>query len=180
MRAGDARRRARRELWPVIGVCLALATVGAPRAVRAQEHLIGDLVEGDSVRLRMRGSMRVHASMLGFRGDTLLLRVQGLAGPWPVSQIDLVTLEQHADRNSREGFRHGATLGLATGLFVGAISGVVVSFATKNGVGEAGYELANRTFRWGGLGAVLGALGGGFLGGAHPGTGWVGLALPPR
>jgi hypothetical protein len=164
----------------VIGVCLLLATVTAPRAVRAQEHLIGDLVEGDSVRLRMRGSMRVHASMLGFRGDTLLLRVQGLAGSWPVSQIDLVSLEQHADRNSREGFRHGATLGLATGLFLGAISGVVVSFAMKDGVGVAGYELTNRTFRWGGLGAVFGALGGGFLGGAHPGTGWVGLALPTR
>lgn len=139
---------------------------------------LGRLQSGDSVRFRLPGALRVHGSMMELRGDTLMMRVEGLRSVWPVSGADLLTLELYGRRSAREGFRHGAVLGMVSGLFAGAVVGVAINLASDHGGDAPVADFMSSTLSWSGLGVVFGGLGGGFIGGARPGSGWVTLELP--
>lgn len=166
-----------RRWWVVLLIAgTALATPAA-----AQYNDVGALQPGDSVRLRLPGALRLNAQMSALRADTLMLVVEGLNDLWPVSSFDLVTLERFAQRDSRQGFRHGALMGMAAGVFVGAGIGLGLhASGVGRDTGEVTIDGMNTVLRWTGLGFALGAIGGGFLGGAKPGRGWVPVALPSR
>lgn len=138
------------------------------------------LQSGDSVRLRVRGALLLDASMSELRQDTLILNLDGVDAPWPVSGFDLVTLERYADRTPRQGLRHGAVVGMVSGLFVGAGLALGLHALGSNDEPDAGIAVLRSALTGVGLGAVSGAVGGGILGGRQPGRGWVSLALPAR
>ena len=162
----------------VTAVTLMVLTVTASPSL-AQFSGMGALQPGDSVRLQLPGALRVEASMREMRGDTLILIVPGLASEWLLSGYDLVSLERYTDRNSREGFRNGAVVGMFAGVFVGAAIGLVLhSTGVIYDEDRPNTQIVGNTLKWVGLGFAFGGIGGGFWGGAHPGRGWVALQLP--
>lgn len=154
---------------------------GAAPDASAQERRqsLERLEDGDSVRLRLPGALKMDASMRDLRADTLVLVVAGLSTDWSLSAYDLVTLEHWVDRSPSEGFRHGAALGLAIGLFVGAAAGGVLhATSVLGGADDPPSRVVEAAIQWGAFGGGIGALGGGFLGGARPGRGWISIDLP--
>ena len=136
---------------------------------------------GDSVRVRMDAGSRVDAAFRRWDGDSMVLRVAGLEAPWTVSVFDMYGLEVYTDRTRREGFRHGAVLGAAGGLFIGAVVGVALNAAgvtdDPNGPSD---QLVTHAIRGAVIGIAGGALAYGVYRGRHPGRGWIGLQLPSR
>ncbi len=153
-----------------------------PGGVGEAEAQISDVSRislGDSVRIRLPGALRVDASLLSWRGDVMMLDLVGLDAPWPVSILELEALEVHVARTSREGFRYGAGVGAAAGIFLGAGLGLVLhATGIVNDPDQPQTQVMRTATRWSALGAVAGALGGGFYMGAHPGFGWVRIELP--
>ena len=97
-----------------------------PGGVGEAEAQISDISRislGDSVRIRLPGALRVDASLLSWRGDVMMLDLVGLDAPWPVSILELEAL---VARTSREGFRYGAGVGAAAGIFLGAGLGLML------------------------------------------------------
>ena len=93
--------------------------------------------------------------------------------------MELEALEAHVARTSREGFRYGAGVGAAAGIFLGAGLGLVLhATGIVNDPDQPQTQVMRTATRWLALGAVAGALGGGFYMGAHPGFGWVRIELP--
>ena len=179
--AGAARAAARVRVGTLalLGVLLAGATEASGQERRQTLELLED---GDSVRLRLPGALKVDASMRDLRDDTLVLIVPGLATDWSLSAFDLESLERWVDRSPSEGFRHGAALGLAIGLFVGAAAGGVLhATPILGGPDDPPSRVVEAAIAWGAFGGGVGALTGGFLGGARPGQGWISIELPvPR
>lgn len=111
----------------------------------------------------------------------MVLDVQGFSEPWSVSLHDLTRLQVYSDRTRHEGFRHGALLGGAAGLFIGATIGGVLKVSGANyDDGEPSDQVVNQTVRGAVLGTVFGALAYGVYRARHPGRGWIGLELPER
>jgi hypothetical protein len=154
---------------------------GSPALAGAQSSDTNRVSVGDSVRIRMEGGMIVEAAFEGWAGESMVFDVPGLSDSWSVSVYDMRALEVYTDRTRREGFRHGALLGAAAGLFLGAAIGVALhsSGATDDPDGPAD-QIVTHGLRGAGIGLVLGALGFGVYRGRNPGSGWIGLQLPTR
>lgn len=136
---------------------------------------------GDSLRLKFPLSRPVTAVFLGWDADRMRLQVDGMTEVWPVSVYDLARLEVFTERTRREGLRHYAVLGAATGLFAGAGIGLVLhATGISEDPGGAPEQIVTNTLRWAGFGIIGGFLTGGYFGGRSPGTGWISLSLPTR
>jgi hypothetical protein len=129
----------------------------------------------------MDGGFRVEAAFQRWNGESMVLAVEGLGVPWTVSVFDMHGLEVLTDRTRREGFRHGAVLGAAAGLFIGAVAGVGLNAAGVTDDPDApSDQLITHAIRGAVIGIAGGALVYGVYRGRHPGRGWIGLALPTR
>ena len=156
------------------GVALFLA---AP--VQAQSDDTSRISEGDTVRLRVDGGLRVQAAFRAWDGPSMVLDVDGLSDPWTVSVYDVYTLDVFTERTSPEGFRHGAVLGGVTGMFVGAALGAVLNLSgVTHDPKAASDQVVSQSIRGGIIGAALGAFSFGIYRGKNPGRGWIGLELP--
>lgn len=134
---------------------------------------------GDTVRVRLPMAQPVQAVFKRWDAEVMLLQVDGMAQDWPVSIYDMVWLEIHTRRTRREGLRHYAILGAATGLFVGVGVGLGLhSAGVIDDPEEPPGQVVTNALRWAGFGTVGGVLVGGFFGGRNPGTGWISLSLP--
>ena len=139
------------------------------------------ILAGDSLRVKLPFSPAVKGVFLGWEADRLQLQVDGMTQVWPVSVYDLSRLEVRTERTRREGLRHYAVIGAATGLFVGAAIGLGLHVAGVTDHASAPPEqIVTTTLQWAGFGIIGGFLSGGYLGGRSPGTGWVSLSLPTR
>ena len=139
------------------------------------------ILSGDSLRVKLPFSPAVKAVFLGWEADRMRLQVDGMTQVWPVSVYDLSRLELLTQRTRREGLRHYAVIGAATGLFVGAAIGLALhaSGLTDDPVGPP-EQIVTTTLRVAGFGVIGGFLTGGYFGGQSPGTGWVSISLPTR
>ena len=136
---------------------------------------------GDTVRIRMPGGLPVAAEFVQWDYDVMVLGVEGLESEWPVSVFDMARLEVYGDRTSREGFRHGAIIGAVSGMFIGAVVGVLLQAGgVTDQPDQPPSQLISDAFTGAGIGILSGGLAGGFYKGAHPGRGWIRLALPGR
>lgn len=163
-----------------IGLALA-ALAAAPWTADAQESRsdIESLVAGDSLRLRVRGGLPFDAHMRLMDRDTLVLVTRGLADDWRVAASDLETLHRYVDRTPREGFRYGAAIGMAIGMVAGAAVGALLHATDViGGPDETLQGFVAGTMKLSAAGLGVGALAGGFIGGASPGMGWIGIQLP--
>lgn len=164
-----------------MGVICAVLVLGVALPLAAQGGDLSRISQGDSVRLRIRGGVRVAASLGAWNDDLMLLTVQGLDDAWPVSIYDMESLDLHRARTPREGFRQGTILGAVVGLFAGAAVGLALhSTGVSYDPDGPAQQIITTSLKWAGLGAVLGGLTGGFIGGSHPGVGWVNVELPRR
>lgn len=169
----------------VLMAALCVGSASEPELLSCQETRVdvpsdpSRIKPGDTVRLRLAGAQLVEAVFQGWDADVMRLQLYGVEQEWPVSVFDMTWLEVHTERTRREGLRHYAVLGAATGLFVGAGVGLGLHAigVTKDPDGPAEQIMAH-TLRGAGLGTVAGFLMGGYLGGRHPGAGWISLALP--
>lgn len=173
----------------VVGLALCLLAAAVPPSsaeAQASISLRSDrgVVAGDSVRVHPRGGLRdaVHARVAGWRADTLVMHVQGMAGTWNVPAGDIRTLQRYQQLTSRDGFRRGATMGLAVGLFAGAAVGLGLYALgpTHDEDGPPGEQLMASVLRFTGLGLVSGVVVGGVLGARTPGWGWIGIRVSHR
>ena len=139
------------------------------------------ILSGDSLRVKLPFSPAVKAVFLGWEADRMRLQVDGMKQVWPVSVYDLSRLEVRTERTRREGLRHYAVIGAATGLFVGAAIGLGLhaTGVTDDPDGPP-EQIVTTTLQWAGFGIIGGLLTGGYWGGRSPGTGWVSLSLPTR
>jgi len=129
----------------------------------------------------MPGGLPVAAEFVQWDYDVMVLGVDGLESDWPVSLFDMARLEVYGDRTSREGFRHGAIIGAVSGLFIGAVVGVLLQAGgVTDQPDQPPSQLISDAFTGAGIGILSGGLAGGFYKGAHPGRGWIRLALPGR
>ncbi len=153
----------------------------APIPAHAQRSDTNRVHPGDSVRVRMQGSFEVDASFERWEGDEMVLGVEGLDDPWTVSVYEMDRLQVYTDRTRREGFRHGAVLGAAAGIFIGAIAGIGLNAA---GVTDDPDGPSDQLVTQAIAGAVVGMAGGALVYGVHrgrnPGRGWIGIVLPTR
>jgi hypothetical protein len=153
---------------------------GAPDgSAQERRQSLERLEDGDSVRLRLPGALKVDASMRDLHDDTLVLVIAGLSTDWSLSAYDLETLERWVDRSPSEGFRYGAAIGLAIGIFVGAgAGGLLYATSVLGDPDDPPSRVLDAAIKWAAFGSGLGALTGGFLGGARPGQGWISIELP--
>jgi len=160
-------------------VCV-LGWVGAGvTGASAQGSGLNRVEVGDSVRVRMEGSVLIPASLDAWRGNVLVLNVSGLSTTWPVAASDLVSLEVYTLRTKPESFRHGAIIGGVSGLFIGAALGLLLnSTGVTYDPDAAPAQLMTHALAGAGLGFVGGALLGGVYLGRRPGMGWIGITLP--
>ncbi|MDX1646370.1 MAG: hypothetical protein R3304_04420 [Longimicrobiales bacterium] len=149
------------------------------RSAAAQGADRNRMTVGDSVRIELSDRRTVAAEFRTWRQDGILLDVHGFARPYPVPLEDMERLDAYLLRTPRESFRHGAMLGAAGGLFVGAAVGVILN---RTGVISAEDSppsaVVTDAMRWMGLGIVGGALAGGFWASNHPSSGWIRIELP--
>lgn len=162
---------------------MALATLALSlfclQGLGAQGADLRRLEPGDSVRIQVSERQTVAAEFHAWGTDRILLDVNGFVDPYPVAVEDMERMDAYLLRTSRESFRHGALMGAAGGLFVGAAIGVVLHQAGFiDDPDEPAAELVTDALQWMGFGVVGGALLGGFWGGAHPGFGWIKMAVP--
>lgn len=175
--SGPVRRPLRRLTLATVFV----AGIGAgPRDGAAQSDDANRVSEGDTVRVMVSaGALPVTASFLGWDGEAMLLDVDGIDGAWAVSVFDMHRLEVLTERTNREGLRHGAVLGGAAGLFIGAAIGVVLNVSgVTHDAAEPPGQIVTEALRGAGIGIALGAVAGGLYRGRRPGRGWVNLGLP--
>jgi len=158
---------------------LVLAFLGVTSGVAAQGADRNRMASGDSVRIRLTGRMMVAAEFREWDVNGIVLDMDGLIEPYPVAVSDMERLDAFMRRTNRESFRHGAVLGAASGIFIGAAVGLLLH---KTGVisdpDDPPAEIFTDTLRWVGLGLIGGAVAGGFYFGSHPGHGWIRIALP--
>lgn len=170
-------------LAPFLGVMLvASSMLGVACPLTAQGGDLSMLSPGDSVRVRLRGGIPVPASFGAWNEDVMLLTVQGLGQDWPVSIYDMESLDIYRARTPQEGFRQGVLIGAVAGVFVGAAVGLVLH---STGVSfdpdlPSDQQILATSLRWAGIVAAAGGVVGGFVGGSHPGIGWVHVDLPRR
>lgn len=137
------------------------------------------MTTGDSVRVEMSGRMSVAASFNRWRPDAILLDVDGFAQPYRIELSEMERLDVYMRRTRRESFRHGALLGAAGGIFIGAVMGLALHKAGVIDDADAPpAEIVTDAIQWSGIGLVGGALVGGFYAGSHPGLGWIRVQLP--
>ena len=151
----------------------------APWGVAGQGADLNRIHPGDSVRIKVADRMTVAARFHAWRPDRILLDVNGFAEPYPVELEDMERLDAYLERTSRESFRHGALLGAASGLFIGAAVGLVLhtTGVIDDPDGPAS-EIVTDATQWMGFGVVGGALFGGFWTSARPSFGWIRIELP--
>jgi hypothetical protein len=164
-------------------VTVCLLTVGAcamgGAGVSAQGSGLDRVEVGDSVRIRMEGTVLVPASLNSWRGNVMVLNVSGLQTTWPVSVSDLISLEVYTLRTHQESFRQGAILGAVSGLFVGAAIGVILNTTGVIKDPDAPpAQIMTQAIAGAGLGFAGGAVLGGIYYGRRSGMGWVGITLP--
>jgi hypothetical protein len=167
----------------MLTVCLltVIACVVGGAGAAAQGSGLDRVEVGDSVRIRMEGTVLVPASLNSWRGDVMVLNVSGLRTTWPVSVSDMISLELYTLRTRQESFRQGAILGAVTGLFVGAAIGVLLNTTGLIKDPDAPpAQIMTQTLAGAGLGFAGGALLGGVYYGRRPGMGWISITLPRR
>lgn len=156
-------------LWSVVSV----------HSIDAQMGDASRIERGDSLRVQLPGALWLDAQFRSWNADIMLLGVQGVAGDWPVSILDLDGLQIYGQRSPREGFRYWGLIGAASGVFVGAATGLLLHTIGVSGDAEGPTsQIISTSLRWAGLGAIAGAIAGGVYGGSHPGIGWIGVRLP--
>lgn len=134
---------------------------------------------GDSLRVRLPGSLPIQAAFRAWDGQYMMLDIGGLDDEWPVSVFDMAGLELYTMRTPQESFRHGAILGAVSGIFIGAAIGLALhSIGVTDDPDAPPAQLMTNTLRGAGLGFALGAVGGGLYFGRNPGEGWVSIRLP--
>jgi hypothetical protein len=154
---------------------------GSAPEVSAQSSDTNRVSAGDTVRVRMDRGLTVEAVFQRWEGESMALSVEGLTAPWVVSVFDMQALDVYTDRTRREGFRHGALLGAAAGLFLGAAIGVALNASgATNDPDAPADQIVTEGLRGAALGIVAGGLAFGIYRGRHPGRGWIGLELPTR
>lgn len=137
------------------------------------------MMEGDSVRARLTGRMTVSAVFTRWEDDGILLEVDGFSDPYEVNLANLERLDVYMARTSRESFRHGALLGGTSGIFIGAVAGLLLHRAGVIDDERAPpAEVMTDALSFAGIGLVAGVLVGGFYAGSHPGSGWIRIQLP--
>lgn len=164
-----------------LGAALAtlVLTLSFSQGLRAQGADLNRIEPGDSVRIQVSERQRVAAEFHAWGRDRILLDVHGFVEPYPVAVEDMEQMDAYLLRTSRESFRHGALLGAAGGLFIGAAVGLVLhTTGVIDDPDEPAAEIVTDTMQWMGLGLVGGALFGGFWSSAHPGFGWIRIELP--
>lgn len=165
----------------MLGFGLAGLLLAGPTVAPVAGQLAGSerVMVGDTVRIRMPGGVLVSAELVRWNADIMMLDVEGLESEWPVSLFDMARLDVYDDRTSREGFRHGAILGAVSGLFIGAVVGILLQAGgVTDQPDQPPSQLISDAFTGGGIGLLAGGVVGGFYMGSHPGRGWIRLALP--
>ena len=170
-----------RHVIPPIRIAILLGTgvLALPAPGSAQ---LSTVASGDRVRVGIMGSQPVEARVMGWRADTLVMARVGEAEPWMLASGRIRTLQRYRALTPREGFRKGAGVGFAVGLFAGAAVGLALYAAgvTHDPEGPPAEQLIRSVLKFTGLGTVAGAAVGGTLGGRTPGWGWVGIRLRTR
>ena len=161
------------------GLSLMLA---GPSSAQMSAPRPGDMVAGDSVRVRATGTQRVEATVIGWQGSTLLLSVPGLEQAWSLPIHQIQAMDRYQARSPRDGFRNGVVMGMVTGVFLGAAVGLALytSGVTKDEDGPPAEQLISSVLRYSGLFTVGGGLTWGFLKAKNPGRGWVGVSFTTR
>jgi hypothetical protein len=162
-------------------LAIALGT-SVPASAQAPIPPAGGVLRGDSVRIQILRSDPVDASVVGWRADTLVMRVQGQDELWHLAAREIGVLQRYQAIPPQDAFRSGLMLGAATGVFAGAAVGILLyaSGVTKDEDGPPAEQLVHSALKFSGLFTVGGALVGGIVGGRNPGWGWVGVKLRTR
>ena len=167
-----------RPICLVPGTALLLLAVVC-HGVQGQGADLNRIHPGDSVRIRVSGRMTVAAEFHGWEPDRMLLDVNGFADPYPVPLENMERLDAYLERTSQESFRHGAILGAAGGLFIGAALGLVLhTTGVIDDPDAPPSEIVTDSLQWMGFGIVGGTFFGGFWTSAHPSFGWIRIELP--
>lgn len=170
---------AARTTWTTAGLLVAVLVLPG-RAAQAQPGADRTRVSaGDSLRIRLSGRMTVEAAFDSWGPSSVLLDLPGVDRPWPIRLEDLERLDAYLIRTPSESFRHGASIGAAAGLFIGAGLGLLLhSSGVASDADDPPETIITRALQ----GAGLGILGGVFVGGAyarsHPSFGWIRIELP--
>lgn len=134
---------------------------------------------GDSVRVRLTGRMVVSAVFSQWQAGGILLDVDGFVDPYRVDLENLERLDVYMERTPHESFRYGALMGGSAGLFIGAISGVLLhAGGVIDDESAPPSEVVTDALSFAGLGLVGGVLVGGFYASSRPGRGWIRIQLP--
>jgi len=162
-----------------IALACALWSAVFAQSIGAQMGDASLITRGDSLRVQLPGALWLDAQFRSWNADIMLLGIQGVAGDWPVSILDLDGLQIYGERSARDGFRHWALIGAVGGMFVGAATGLVLhtTGVSRDADGPTS-QIISTSLRWAGLVAVAGGVVGGVYGSSHPGIGWIGVQLP--
>ncbi len=170
----------RRRAWLLGALALASALPTSPASVEGQGGADRNRMSaGDSVRIRLSGRRTVAAEFTRWTTNDIVLDVNGFSSPYSVAVEEMERLDAYLQRTPRESFRHGALLGAASGIFIGAALGVVLHHTGVIDDPRAPpAEIVTDAMTWMGIGLAGGALVGGLWAGSHPGFGWIRIELP--
>jgi hypothetical protein len=134
---------------------------------------------GDSLRFKVVGRYQVDGSLLAWRADTLLVRLEGVKAAWPIPYSDLEMLQVFRLRTPSEGFHRGMLIGATAGLFIGVAVGLGLHAAGVIDDPDAppAEKLIANGLTFMGFGIASGFFVGGFIGSSHPGIGWVNIRI---
>lgn len=176
------RSRPTRAAWPpptltgllVVALMLpASATQAQPGADRMR------VSPGDSLRIRLSGRMTVQAAFDSWGPHAVLLDLPGVGPPWPIPFEELERLDAYLIRTPSESFRHGAAMGAAAGLFIGAGLGLLLhATGVASDSDDPPETIITRALQGAGLGIVGGVVVGGAYARSHPTSGWIRIELP--
>ncbi len=134
---------------------------------------------GDSLRFKVVGRYQVDGSLMAWRADTMMVRLEGFDEAWPIAYGDLESLKVFRLRTPREGFHRGMLIGATAGLFIGVAIGLGLHAAGVIDDPDAppAEKLIANGLAFMGYGIASGFFVGGFIGGSHPGIGWVDIRI---
>ncbi|MBT8488616.1 MAG: hypothetical protein KJO65_07345 [Gemmatimonadetes bacterium] len=157
-----------------------MAVLAWPTAeVAAQGADRNRMAVGDSVRVRLSGRMTVSAVFSQWRAGGILLDVAGFVDPYQVDLENLERLDVYMARTPSESFRHGALLGGTAGIFIGAVTGLLLhAGGVIDDPTAPPAEIVTDAITFAGIGLVSGVLVGGFYASSHPGSGWIRVQVP--